>query len=71
MNANDLIDVVWDIKVSGLDNMTELNVVYANNLSEKIWQKRRKVEQFLAKMVKKSGYFVLKLGQFGVFVGVF
>ena len=50
-NAKDFIGVMLDIK--GLDNMTELNVVCANNLREKIWQKRRKVGQFLAKIVKK------------------
>lgn len=51
VNANDFIGVMLDIK--GLDNMTELNAVCANNLRKKIWQQRRKVGQFLAKIVKK------------------
>ena len=62
VNAKDFIGVMLDIR--GLDNMTELNVVCANNLREKIWP-------IFGKNSKKAGFFVLKLEQFGVFVGVF
>lgn len=65
VNANDLVGVMWDIKVNGPDNMT-LNVecsLCQQSLRENLAETAKSWAIFGKKFFrKKSAYFVLKLG---------
>lgn len=72
VNANDILDMVWDTKLKALD--TTESIVASLSLTksrEKISRNGKiYVRKCKAKMAKNSGLLVLKVGQFGGFVGL-